>query len=151
MKHVDHQIQAYCDDELPTSLCQAFEDHVRQCAACRRQLEASRRLWQDVVAAPQPELRRSVWPAVARRLGHRLGHRLGPRRASAVWTWPQRGLAVAAVVAGVLVGFRFGGPPEPVNTDAETVTASADYLEESLPSLDQLWLELGSPDEDGES
>lgn len=147
MKHVDHQIQAYCDDELPASSRQAFEDHVRQCAECRHALEASRRLWQDVVAAPQPEMRGSVWPAVARRLGPRLGR----RRSSAVWTWPQRGLAVAAVVAGILIGFRFGGPTNPVSADAETITASADYLEESLPSLDQLWLELGSPDEDGES
>ena len=147
MKHVDHQIQAYCDDELPATLRQAFEDHVGQCAECRRQLEASQRLWQDVVAAPHPEMRRSVWPAVARRLGPRLTRRREP----VVWTWPQRGLAVTAMVAGVLIGFRFGGPSDTVGADTETVTASADYLEESLPSLDQLWLELDSPDEDGES
>ena len=143
MKHVDHQIQAYCDDELPVSLRQAFDDHIRQCAPCRRQLEATRRLWQEVEGVPTPEMRQSVWPSVARRLVR--------RRESAVWTWPQRGLAVAAMVAGVLIGFRFGGSPPTVNDDTATVTASADYLEESLPSLDQLWLELDSPQEDGES
>ena len=151
MKHVDHQIQAYCDDELPVSLRQAFENHVRQCAPCRRQFEASRQLWQDVAAVPPPEMRRSVWPAVARRLGFRLGSRLDQRREPAVWTWPQRGLAAAAALAGVLIGFGIGGSPEAVNVNAETVTASTDYLEESLPSLDQLWLELGDPDEEGES
>ena len=149
MMHVDHQIQAYCDDELAAPLRRPFEDHVRQCASCRRQLEAPRRLWQDVAAVPSPELRRSVWPAVARRLGPRLGP--PRRRESPAWTWPQRGLAAAAVIAGVLMGFGFGGPPGTVDAEAETVAAGTDYLEQSLPSLDQLWLELGSPDEEGES
>jgi anti-sigma factor RsiW len=138
VKHVDHQIQAYCDGELSPSLREAFEAHVRRCAPCRRELEATQALWAEVDAArPTPD-GPAAWPGVQARLARRAGR--------TPWTWPQRGLAVAAVVAGVVLGFELGQLGAP-GTAADDL-AEADYLEESLPSLDQLWLQLGDSDED---
>ncbi len=143
MKHVDHQIQAYCDDELAPSLRAAFESHVRECAVCRGELEAARQLWAQVDTAagalPSPE----IWSGVAAQIGER-GRR-------SPWTWTQRGLAVAATLAGVAIGFGLGGGDAAVQGDPDTTTASTEYLEESLPSLDQLWLQLGDSDEDAGS
>ena len=144
MKHVDHWNQAYCDDELAAPERTEFEAHIRGCAACRQELAAVQALWAQVdVGAPVPLAPRDPWQAVAARIDGR------SRRVT--WTWPQRGLAVAAMLAGVVVGFGLGGGVAVQSAYDDTATASTEYLEESLPSLDQLWLQLGDLDEDAGS
>ncbi len=142
MTHVDQRIQAYLDGELAAAERVSVEAHLEACPRCRQQLEATRELWDEVSAAAPAELRDPLWPGVATRLARQ------PARAT--WTWPQRGLAAAAAAAGVLIGLGLGGPIGGAG-EPETATASADYLEESLPSLDQMWLQLGDADEDAGS
>jgi anti-sigma factor RsiW len=144
MKHVTHQIQAYLDEELARPEAQAFEAHVAGCEDCRRELDAARELWALVdQAAPQP-VRATVWPGLAEKMSRR--ERRGP------WTWSQRGLAAAALVAGLILGLQVGGSVDRLEADMVTVAdGSEDYLEESLPSLDQLWLQVGDQDEESGS
>ena len=136
MKHVTDQIQAYLDGELPPAAVQRFGDHVQACPACRRELAARQALWDQVDrVAPVPTLP-PLWPQLAGRL---------QQRESRPWSWSFRGLAVAATLAGLLLGWQVGGPasgPQTlVSTDAED-----GYLESALPSLDQLWLQLDDLD-----
>ncbi len=145
MTHVHQRLQAYLDGELAPSAARAVEDHVRQCADCRAELEATRAAWLAVDAATRPGLSRSVWPELAARLEE--------RRAAGPWTWTQRGLAAAAAVAGLVVGLNLGGPAATgvVASEPSVVAAEADYLETSLPSLDQSWLLVADRDEDAGS
>jgi anti-sigma factor RsiW len=145
MKHVDHQIQAYCDGELGPALRADFEAHLRDCAACRQELTVAQRLWAtvDAAAAAAAEPGQDAWPAVAEAIAE--------RRRPAPWSWAQRGLAAAAMAAGVAVGFGLGARDSAQPRTDETTTASLDYLEESLPSLDQVWLQLGDSSEDSGS
>ncbi len=145
MTHVHQRLQAYLDGELTPAEARALEDHVRRCADCRAGLEATRAAWAAVDAAVRPELSRSVWPELATRLER--------RRAAGRWTWPQRGLAAAAAVAGLVLGLSLGGPPAAGTRDGEpsVVAADTDYLETSLPSLDQSWLLAADVDEDAGS
>lgn len=144
MKHVTHQIQAYLDGELAKSEAQALEKHVAGCDGCCAELEATRQLWSQVDQAGPLPIRTAVWPGLAEKMARR-GQR-GP------WTWSQRGLAAAALVAGLVLGLQVGGSVETLDLDGVTVAdVSEDYLEESLPSLDQLWLQVGDQDKDSGS
>ncbi|HOX26041.1 MAG TPA: zf-HC2 domain-containing protein [Candidatus Krumholzibacteria bacterium] len=144
MKHVDQRIQAYLDGELAPAAAAELQEHLRECADCRQRLEAARRCWQLVDIAVAPPLRRSVWPRVEAVVARRRGLR--------AWSWPQRGLAATAAAAGVVLGMQLG---EPAATDDPDVRyagdGATDYLEASLPTLDQLWLQLGDQAEDAES
>ncbi len=143
MNHVTHQIQAYLDGELTPALADALRAHVRDCAACRRELEAARALWGLVDQAPTPAPHGSIWPGLDARLARRRGQR--------PWTWPQRGLATAALAAGVVLGLQFDMAQSVVETETDVAVSSIDYLEESLPSLDLMWLQMGDTDEDAGS
>jgi anti-sigma factor RsiW len=143
MTHITRQIQAYLDGELAPSLEPAFLAHIEHCDACRRELAAARKLWELVDQAASPAARGTVWPHVAARLEH--------RRRRVAWTWPQRGLAAAALAAGVVVGLQFGDPVDLATDTGLTTVVSEDYLEDSLPTLDQVWLQLSDLDEDEES
>jgi len=144
MKHVTHQIQAYLDGELARPEARAFEKHVAGCDGCRHELEATRQLWSQVDQAGPLPIRTTVWPGLAEKMARR-GQR-GP------WTWSQRGLAAAALVAGLVLGLQVGGSVDSLDLDGVTVAdGSEDYLEESLPSLDQLWLQVGDQDKDSGS
>lgn len=141
MKHVTDQIQAYLDGELPPAVVQRIGDHVQACPACRRELAARQALWDEVDrVAPVPTLP-PLWPQLAERL---------QQRESRPWSWSFRGLAVAATVAGLLLGWQVGGP----DTGSQTLvsaTVEDGYLESSLPSLDQLWLQLDDLDREAGS
>lgn len=139
MTHIDHRIGAYLDGELDADARRAFDDHVAACEPCRSALQQARDLWETVDMAGQAP-RVDLWPGVSARLDAR-------RRRP--WTWAQRGLAAAAVAAGILLGLGLGGEaPAPRGAD---MAATDGYLESSLPSLDQLWLQLGDLDKDTES
>lgn len=136
MKHVRDRIQAYCDGELAPAQREAVETHLRECPACRRELASTRRLWAEVEAAGRPEAAGRVWPGVAARLAR--------RERPAPWTWTQRGLAAAAVVAGLAIGLGLGGGRVTDAASRGASSASAAYLEESLPTLDEAWLQLSA-------
>jgi anti-sigma factor RsiW len=138
------RIQAYLDGELSAAGTAAAEAHLRHCDRCRAALRAAEETWQAVDAArpavPAPDL----WPDLAGRLA---------RRRAGRWSWPQRGLAVAAATVGVVVGLNLGGtmPTESVSTRPDLAAAADDYLDTRLPTLDQSWLLVGDLDEDAGS
>ncbi len=144
MKHVTHQMQSYLDGELTAAEAEVLESHVAGCSACRRELVATRQLWAQVdLAGPLPD-QPAVWPGLA--------DKLAQRRQRGTWTWSQRGLAAAALVAGLVVGLQFGLSMGALDPDQVAVAdGEEDYLEESLPSLDQLWLQLGDQDKESGS
>jgi anti-sigma factor RsiW len=141
MTHVKETLQAYLDGELAPGRRQEVERHLADCADCRRELTALRELWRQVDGLPPMPPSESILPD--------LQARLADRRRQAPWTWPQRGLAAAALAAGVVVGIGVASLPAPA-TDVATAESS-DYLQDSLPTLDELWFELGTSDEDVES
>jgi len=143
MTHITDRIQAYLDGELSPAATVAVAEHLRDCPACRREVADAQRCWRLVDSAAPASPRRSVWPQVAAQLAR--------RRARPGWPWPQRGLALVAAVAGLAFGRRLGGPAARGETGAAVAAdtgAGANYLEASLPSLDQLWLQLGEAEED---
>lgn len=147
MSHVTHLIQAYIDGELHADEAARVEAHTADCDACRRELEAMRNVWGMVDAMPSPRPTTSVWPDLAAELDR--------RRRPTIWTWPQRGLAATALAAGVAVGLGLGG--QRMETESTTTLAARDdsdgldYLQDGLPTLDQLWIDAGAGDEDAGS
>jgi anti-sigma factor RsiW len=139
MSHIDHRIDAYLDGELDDAAQRAFDDHVAACRSCREALARARDLWEAVELADRAP-RVDLWPGVSARLEAR-------RRRP--WTWVQRGLAAAAVAAGVLLGLGLG--VEGAAPGGTEMVSSDGYLESSLPSLDELWLQLGDLEKDAES
>lgn len=140
MKHLDQRIQAFLDGELPPAEALAVERHVRSCASCRRALEARRALWERIdglAARPLPEI--AAWPRLARRL---------ERRGRSGWTWPARGLALAAMLAGMALGWQLGRTGASFGAADDTANGSG-YLTDSQPSLDQLWLQVAVNGETG--
>jgi len=138
MTHVTEDIQAYLDGELPESRAEQVRRHLDGCTECRARLDADRLLWQAVDVAGALRLTTSLWPGVAAGLDRRRQRR---------WTWSQRSLAAAALAAGVVLGLGFGRQTDAVETDV-VIGDELDYLQDGLPSLDQLWIELGDRDED---
>jgi anti-sigma factor RsiW len=134
MNHIKHQIQAYLDGELTTRETRDLEGHVRRCAVCRQALDDRQELWRRVDMAADVPVAISIWPRLVARLeSGRDRH----------WTWPYRSLALAATLAGMLVGWHLGQPAHPDHSNDDTA-AEAGYLEERAPSLDQLWLLAGT-------
>lgn len=108
----------------------------------REELAALQHLWQAVDAAGSAEPVRPLWPSVA--------EALAARRRPTSWTLPQRGLAVAAMAAGVLLGF---GAAERSALPTDDVASADDHetLADAITTLDALWLELGDTDEEAGS
>ena len=133
MKHVTDRIQAYLDGELSPEEIRAVGDHVHQCPACRQALEDRQELWRRI-EAPALQVEVSIWPRLAERLERRRAQR---------WSWPQRSLALAAMTAGILLGWQLGRPLQEQRTNGD-LAAEMSYLRDSHPSLDQLWLQVGA-------
>lgn len=133
MNHMTPRIQAFLDGELSPQQVQMFQDHVNRCAACRRALADAQELWSkvDVLATVPAEV--SIWPRLADRLERR-------RRGRRSWTY--RGLAIAATLAGVSLGWQLGGSVGSHGTGAGP-SREMSLLEDGSPSLDQLWLQVG--------
>lgn len=77
MSHdVSHEtLTRYLDDELPPDERERVEDHLSGCAECRREVEVTRKLKEDLAALPggDPARGGSVWDAVNRRLARPMG------------------------------------------------------------------------------
>lgn len=152
MNESTRRLNAYLDGELPASEADDLRRELERDAGLRDELDALRRLWRTVASTPEPRLAGALWPEVAARLS--ATH--APR---ARWTWPQRGLAAAALAAGVVLGFGLGEQTTSpqvavVGDEAGAATGSdagADYLQQELTTLDQLWFELGATAEDVDS
>ena len=135
MNHVTHQIQAFLDGELPPQKALAFRGHLHRCKACRQAFEDRQQLWHRVDALAAVPAGASVWPRLAGLLERR-------RRQNRSWTF--RSLAVAATVAGMLLGWQLGGPVQTRGAGAGAGAAlDMSFLEDTAPSLDQLWLQVG--------
>jgi anti-sigma factor RsiW len=140
MKHVTHLIQAYLDGELAAADRAYVAAHLADCEACRRELDDLSRLFAAIDQAQATPTLAPIWPALAVRLAARTDERTDARRRPA-WSWSYRGLAAAAAVTGLLLGWQLGAAP-PAGADAPAVAVEAGYLETTLPSLDLLWLQL---------
>lgn len=147
------RLQAYLDGEVPADEHERIRAHLAACDACRAEHDALAGLWQQVDAVPTPEPEASTWPALADELARRR------RRTANGWSirgWSQRGLAAAALAAGILLGVGLSGTPEindgstdgAAGTVALGATDGDDYLQDGLPTLDELWLEAGTANED---
>jgi anti-sigma factor RsiW len=156
MNERTRRLNAYLDGELTASEADALRRELAHDARLRDELDALRRLWHAVESTPEPRLAGALWPD----LSDRLAAAHGPR---SHWTWPQRGLAAAALAAGVVLGFGLGeqatspqvamvGDEPGAEAGAATGSdAGADYLQQELTTLDQLWFELGETAEDVDS
>lgn len=134
-------LQRYLDGELDAS----GEDRVRRMLAehvdWREELESLRDLWRVVDSAGGQVEGRPIWPAVA--------DALAARRRPTTWTATQRALAVAAMAAGVILGY---GAVERSNPalDALAMGDDPETLADTITTLDALWLELGGGGGDDE-
>jgi anti-sigma factor RsiW len=137
-----HMLQHYVAGELDgpdeATVRRMLADH----ADWREELADLQRLWQAVDATGGAEPVRPLWPSLA--------ESLAARRRPTSWTLPQRGLAVAAMAAGVLLGF---GAAERSGLPADDVASAEDHetLADAITTLDALWLELGDTDEEAGS
>ncbi|MBD3220750.1 hypothetical protein GF314_05870 [bacterium] len=147
--HVTGRLQAYLDGEVTGAERETIDRHLDRCESCRAELSALRGLWQAVDAAAEPAPASPIWPAVDDALARRRGRIQGPP-----WTWPQRGLAAASLAAGLVLGVGLSTLPERGASGADgtvNVIETDDYLQDGLPTLDDLWLEVGAANEDAES
>ncbi len=141
MNETTRMLQAYLDGELPDDQRAEVQRRLAADPGCRRELAALQAIWQVVDTAAPTEVG-SVWPRVAASLKS--------RRRSSAWTLPQRGLAAAALVAGLLVGYGVGNRPVSQGGELADVT-SVDSLEDTITTLDSLWLELSATEEEAGS
>ncbi len=133
MNHVTQRIQAFLDGELAPDEARLVREHLQACEACRSEVATHRRLHARLMGAGQTPVLAPIWPELSVRL---------PRYRRQAWPWPYRGLAVAAAAAGILVGWRLGAPVPAPTAEALMVAGEVGYLENSLPSLDHLWLQV---------
>lgn len=73
MTHCDHihQVSAYHDGELPSSVCAELKAHLETCEPCRRHLQALRAISHRLIQAPLPQpTEQSIqrWKASSRRI-----------------------------------------------------------------------------------
>ncbi|MEZ4388038.1 MAG: hypothetical protein R3D98_10780 [Candidatus Krumholzibacteriia bacterium] len=142
MNDTTRTLQAYLDGELTAAEAEAVRRTLAERPDWREELASLKALWEAVDAAARPQLSASVWPQVA--------SRLAARRRASVWSPAQRGLAVAALAAGVLVGFGVASRTAPVTGEVAD-GASYETLEDAVPTLDSLWLGLTAGDEEADS
>lgn len=135
-------LQRYVAGELTAPEEAAVHKKLADDADWRDELAALQRLWQLVDAAADDEPIRPLWPAVA--------GSLAARRRPSPWTLPQRGMAAAALAAGVLLGY---GAAERSEQPADQVASAEDHetLADAITTLDALWLEMGDTDEEAGS
>ncbi len=147
--HVTGRLQAYLDGEVTGAERETIDRHLDRCEPCRAELSTLRGLWQAVDGAAEPAPTSPIWPAIDDALARRRKHVQGPP-----WTWPQRGLAAASLAAGLVLGIGLGTLPDRPASGADatvTVIETNDYLQDGLPTLDELWLEAGAANEDAGS
>jgi len=135
-------LQAYLDGELTAEQADAVGERLQRDPDWRRELEALRQLWSLVDSASVPAVESSLWPGVA--------EGVAGRRRRQPWTLLQGSLATAALVAGLVVGFGVGSLPDG-STEVAAGETPTDYLQDEVPTLDAMWLQLGSSSEDSGS
>jgi prenyltransferase beta subunit len=98
------QAASFVAGELPVAERGAFEQHLAQCATCRREVEATRRLVERLQAEPTAQVSHDL----AQGLLERIAEQSVPRR-SVGWNWPVLGRVAALLVLalGGLVAYRY--------------------------------------------
>jgi anti-sigma factor RsiW len=144
MNHVHDRLAALAAGELTPAETDRVQRHLDECAACRREAAAQARLWEQLGETVAAVAGPSVWPAVRERtIDGGTGWFYGPVG------WARRGLATAAVAAGLLLGIMApGGGIAARETDLTTVDLL--LAESSLSDgtgtagLAGIWLEAGA-------
>jgi anti-sigma factor RsiW len=145
MNHVTDRLAAHMAGELLPEESAAVREHLAVCSACRLAAAEYEEIWnlmepEAVAVHPGP----SVWPSVRERtLGSRSTWFFGPRG------WVRRGLAAAAVAAGLALGLLAPG----AGIDAQWNDAAASDLLLAASSLEDgsgesglagIWLAAGT-------
>ncbi len=128
MNHVTADLAAFRAGELSPRAAARVEEHLASCAACRAELAGLTNLWGLLGEVNQPAAPAdSVWPQVRARTIHADSRPL-----------PALGWAMAALVAGVLIGVTWPGSVPVSGHGQVAMTNSTDntWLESS-------WLENG--------
>ena len=103
----DEHLDAYLSGDLTGAERAATEDHLAACAACRRELAATRALVATFAAVPTAPLAVDLAPRVLRRIGPEAQRRR--RRLVAAVLVAQ--LALTALLGSWLILPRYDGPP----------------------------------------
>lgn len=142
MSHVTNDLGRWLGGELDQARRRAVDEHLATCAACRREADALRAVWDDLALAEAPGAAPSAWPAVqARTFG-----------AQPSWFFAGRpvlraGLAVAAVACGLLAAVLVPGTGADKGALDGTLYASASrVLDVDGSSPVDVWLAMGSDD-----
>ncbi len=97
-------LSVYFDGEVDSPIKEKIEAHLRECPACRAQMEAFRRLRQTLKAGDEPA---EAVSASLERVHQRMGHQEGPARYPDVWH-RRINIPLPAAAAAVLVLFLGG-------------------------------------------
>lgn len=141
-------LQAYLDGELDAEQRRMIQARLDADPEWRQELDELRQVWSAVDTLVAPALDTSLWTGVEAGLRARKRQRMVP------WTMTQKFAAAAAMVAGLVVGFGVGSQPASsiavTDVASGSVSMASEYQDELL-TLDAMWLQLGSTDEDSES
>jgi len=149
MKHVTDKLQALIDDELTPAQKVMVQDHCAMCSECERARHELQQLWHLVDTGSAPVLDSPLWPDLKKKITN---------EPAAQKSWLPPLVASGAVAAGLVMGIWIGGITERANsgfdsTQSTVVTTliedGAYYVEDAMPTLDQLWLAV--VDLEGES
>lgn len=162
MKHVTNQLQAWISGELDQAQTEVLEKHLAACPACAEQAAARRAVWNSLEILARPDQGPSLWPGIRVRTvgaGDSSPWFFGTGR------WVRSSLAVAAVVAGLMVGVwipggqqQIGGEADalaPTDAQLETLWLSGTTWAGGMTAWQSDWLSVGlaessQPDQEGE-
>jgi hypothetical protein len=123
------QAAAYLTGELPPHDLVAFERHAAQCAACRQEVEATRRLLARLQGAPEAQVSRDLAPGLLERIGQPapsqrlpVGRHAVLLRIAALVVLTLGGLVLYRQWAGPVSGGAMLAPQAPVPPAVQAVT-----------------------------
>lgn len=157
MTHLNDELSAYLDGELPVGDRARVEAHLAECAACSALLEQLRRIVQRARTLDDRAPARDLWSGIAARLAAKaaeagaahlvpIADRLRRRVSFTVPQLAAAAVALTALTAGtVAVMLQSGSPPAPataVGGSGPTATAVVLPSQEGVASYDAAILEL---------
>lgn len=138
MKHITNMIPAYVSGELDDKRRALVDQHLKECAACRGEVEAIGATWDFLgtgeMTTPKTN---SVWPAVQART-------TGTKSVGMDWFYgsgrlARTGLATVAVAAGLFLGILLPAGSG-FDADADTTVTDSSWLVDSSWLTESTWL-----------